>query len=218
MSSNPVLFVEGKNDEKALSALLKRHGIDTEEKTRVFDIKPVKADDDGGTESVEALLAAIREKVRRSPNKPVGFVLDADSDVRGRWNSVRSRLGDLGVQCPLEPVSEGFIADVPNFQTKVGVWLMPNNADIGMLEHFLQELIADGDKLIPLARSSTEAAFETDPRFEAVHEAKAIIHCWLAWQKQPGRPFGVAMRSGYFRHDSELANAFVKWFRNLFGV
>ena len=115
-------------------------------------------------------------------------------------------------------MSEGFIADVPNFQTKVGVWLMPNNADIGMLEHFLQELIADGDKLIPLARSSTEAAFETDPRFEAVHEAKAIIHCWLAWQKQPGRPFGVAMRSGYFRHDSELANAFVKWFRNLFGV
>lgn len=218
MSRKPILYVEGRNDEKALSALLKRNAIDTEKTSRRFDIQPVQADDEGGTESVDVLLAGIREKVRRSVNLPVGFVLDADADIQDRWNSVCSRLSDLGVQYPKTPASTGFIADVPNFKTKVGVWLMPNNRDKGMLEDFLHELIEEGDKLLPIAKEATKTAFKADPRFAVVHEPKAVIHSWLAWQEKPGLPFGTAITAHYFRHDTEVATAFVKWFRDLFGV
>lgn len=72
-SDRSALYVEGKNDEKAIGSLLKRHGIDTEPKTRKFDIKPASIDDEKSTESIEVLLASIPESVRRSANKPWGL-------------------------------------------------------------------------------------------------------------------------------------------------
>ncbi len=217
-SLRSVLYVEGKNDEKAIAALLHRHGIDTEPKTRQFDIKAAKADDDDQTESIDVLLAAIPEAVRRSSNTPVGFVLDADSNIQSRWDAVRFRLEDLGIECPRNPVSRGFIADVPNYNTRVGVWLMPNNTDTGMLEHFLQGLITAGDKLLPLAQETTTTAMSTERRFPEIHEPKAVIHTWLAWQEKPGIPFGTEITAEYFSHDTEIALAFVSWFRQLYGV
>lgn len=109
-------------------------------------------------------------------------------------------------------------ANIQGADFKVGVWLMPNNTDTGMLEDFLRDLIAEGDKLLPIAKDATRNALKTDPRFAAVHEPKAVIQTWLAWQKNPGLPIGTAITAHCFRHDTEVANAFVKWFRDLFGV
>lgn len=217
-SLRSVLYVEGKNDEKAIASLLNRHGIDTEPKTRQFVIQSAKADDDDSTESIEALLNSMYESVRRSAKKPVGFVLDADSNIQSRWEAVRSRLVKLGIECPLTPQGGGFVADVPNFLTRVGVWLMPNNVDSGMLEHFLQGLIAEGDKLLPIAQKSTTDAMTVECRFQKPHEPKAVVHTWLAWQKNPGLPYGTAITAEYFRHDTEIALAFVSWFQRLYGI
>lgn len=91
-SARSALYVEGKNDEKAISSLLKRHGIDTETKTRKFDIGPATTSDEKSTQSVETLITSIYESVRRSANKPMGLVLDADSDIQSRWDAVRFQL------------------------------------------------------------------------------------------------------------------------------
>jgi len=91
-SARSALYVEGKNDEKAISSLLKRQGIDTETMTRKFNIKPATMSDEKSTQSVETLITSIYESVRRSANKPMGFVLDADSDIQSRWDAVRFQL------------------------------------------------------------------------------------------------------------------------------
>lgn len=217
-TTRPALYVEGKNDEKAIGSLLCRHGIDTDSKTRQFDIKPPASFNEKSTESVEALLESIPESVRRSDGRPIGFVFDADFDIQSRWSAIRNRLVSLGVTTPDQPELGGFIAEVPRFQTRVGVWLMPNNLDVGMLEDFLQGLIADGDKLLPIAREATTNAMATELRFPKIHEPKALIHTWLAWQEKPGLPFGTAITATYFRHDTTTALAFVAWFRNLFQI
>lgn len=217
-SARSALYVEGKNDEKAISSLLKRHGIDTETKTRKFDIKPATMSDEKSTQSVETLITSIYESVRRSANKPMGFVLDADSDIQSRWDAVRFQLKRLGIEPPPKPQECGYIADVPNYQTRVGVWLMPNNTDSGMLENFLQGLIAEGDKLLPVAQEATSKAIVADRRFPEIHEQKAVMHTWLAWQEKPGLPFGTAITAQYFQHDTKTAQAFVNWFRTLFQV
>lgn len=148
----------------------------------------------------------------------MGFVLDADSDIKLRWNEVRTKLMKLGIEPPLTPPVSGFVADVPDFRTRVGLWLMPNNADTGMLEDFLRDLINENDPLMPLASESADQAFKIDPRYSKVHRSKAILHTWLAWQQKPGMPFGTAMTAKYFQHDTPTALAFVAWFTQLYGI
>ena len=63
------------------------------------------------------------------------------------------------------------------------------------------------------ARKATSVAKGLGARFREIDTAKANLHAWLAWQKNPGRPYGVAVRSEYFGHDSPEARAFVGWFR-----
>ena len=76
----------------------------------------------------------------------------------------------------------------------------------------------EGDLLFDYARESTENARAHGARYpEAVGETmKAVLHTWLAWQEEPGLPYGTAIRAAVFRHDSEVAECFVRWFRRVF--
>jgi len=94
---------------------------------------------------------------------------------------------------------------------------MPDNAmDEGRLEDLVQTLVPDGDILFDLARTATADARKKGAQFPEQYIKKAELHCWLAWQEKPGAPFGVALKAKFLNHDSEVANKFVAWFRNLF--
>ena len=96
---------------------------------------------------------------------------------------------------------------------------MPDNRQSGMLEDFLQTLIADEDSLIEFARTATTEAKQTHgATFPDAHEAKAQIRAWLAWQEKPGLPFGTAIRERFFRDDSPVATVFVNWFKQLYQI
>jgi hypothetical protein len=103
-------------------------------------------------------------------------------------------------------------------QKQVGVWLMPDNQRDGTLEHFLRELVQVDDSLFAHARQATAGATQNGARFAIQDTPKAEIHTWLAWQETPGLPFGAAVGAHYFLHDQAIANAFVDWFKRLYGV
>jgi hypothetical protein len=42
------------------------------------------------------------------------------------------------------------------------------------------------------------------------------VYSWLAWQDEPGKPYGLAMKARYFQHDSPTAARFVAWFKALY--
>ena len=54
--------------------------------------------------------------------------------------------------------------------------------------------------------------------FSEPDKMKAILHAWLAWQEEPGCPYGTAIRAKYFGDDSPAATKFVAWFRRLFEI
>ena len=216
------IWVEGSNDAKVIELLLKKHDLK-------FDIqwKPASQGEIRIAGSVEKLLDAMKVQISQRRSQPVGFVIDADIDpgnpgssIQNRWNSIRNKLTALGLECPPRPDSTGTILDgvVNEIPSRVGIWLMPNNTDDGMLEHFLQELIQQDDLLLPIATKATAEASATDRRFPVVHTQKAIIHTWLAWQKDPGLQLGMAITSNSFRYDRPHAISFVNWFRTLFGL
>jgi hypothetical protein len=96
---------------------------------------------------------------------------------------------------------------------------MPDCAtDAGKLEDLLDTLILHGDKLRPHARKSTDAAKKLGATFPSRDTIKAQIHCWLAWQEDPGKPFGTAINAKFFIHDSPQALAFLRWLKRLYGL
>ncbi len=207
------LHVEGKDDLHAVCHLLIRHGIDYDQQSwpKQFPrINPV-----GGTDQ---LLTGVETAVSVSNDRAIGFVLDANSSLQNRWDAISTRLKHVGVAIPDDIPAEGFVGEAPDFRARVGVWLMPDNQRDGALEHFLEDLIQENDPLFRHAEESTTRAREFGARLSEDDLTKGALHAWLAWQEEPGLPYGSAIRARYFRHDSPAALSFVMWFRELFGI
>ena len=202
-----VLFVEGPDDKHVIGHLLMRRGL---AEPSLPQCQPT-----GGKDGV---LKAMKTAIPAGTGNSLGFVLDANDHPGDRWRAVASRLRSVGVAAPDELPSGGFVGSSSEFGVRVGVWLMPDNRRIGALEDFLQDLIDASDVLLPHARESTARAKAKGARFPDMDSKKALVHTWLAWQEEPGRPYGVAIKSRYLRDDSDAAERFVAWFGRVFGL
>jgi len=200
------LLVEGSDDRHSVVHLMKRHRFDWDDEGT---IRPYVSDEKG----VDKLLRAIPVTLK-GPYDRIGIILDADSDPAARWEQVRDRARRAELDLPASPDPQGTI--IRQHGRRLGVWLMPDNASAGALEHFLGSLVPQGQPLWAYAGEATTKARELDaPCLEKDH-AKSVLYAWLAWQEEPGRPFGIALKAGLFATGSEVALRFVAWFNRLF--
>lgn len=140
----PTLYVEGKDDISVISALLCRHGVDTEQGKRHLVIKD--------QESVENLLLTLPDAVKASTDRPVGFVMDIDIEIANRWSAVCGRLAEIGISPPPVCPDAGFLGQHPDYPHRFGIWLMPDCATDNLkMEHLCETLIAKNDPLWPFA-------------------------------------------------------------------
>ena len=128
-STEPCIFVEGRDDEHAILHLVMRHGLTKETLSGFPLIEP-----SGGKEGV---LEAIEAAVSAGTDQTLGFVLDADDNLDDTWRAVASRLVKVNVQVPVKIPEEGFVDVSSRYRTRVGVWIMPDNERTGELEDFL---------------------------------------------------------------------------------
>lgn len=228
MTGEPLLlFVEGDNDGHAVSHLLVQHGFKyvlPEQDGRRPRFPRIQAADSATVievrwaGDVKQVLAAISTVVKVSVNRAVGFVIDADQSLENRWKEVSLEAAKVGLTLPDTPPPTGFVGMSPTFQARVGVWLMPDNRSGGKVEDFLLPLIPDGQRpLLDFASEKTDEARQSHgAEFEEKDRSKAVIQTWLAWQREPGHPYGRAVDKRYFRHDAPAADAFVSWIRQVF--
>ena len=88
---------------------------------------------------------------------------------------------------------------------------MPNNQVPGILEDFLRFLVPDGDGLLAHVEQSMGSIPADQRRFSDLRKSKARIHTWLAWQKEPGKPFGQAISARYLDPNLPAADTFAAW-------
>lgn len=215
------LHVEGKQDLHVVVRLLLKsrsvsdHRDGNKKLIRLPNGRSLRVHDNEGK---DALLSAMPEIIRTNIANPVGFVLDADEDVPARWRKIEGRLKDAGMaNPPKSPIQGGFIGFCEPTKTRVGVWLMPDNAKPGKLEDFLKELVPAGDDLIAFAETATKQAKQDHgAKYPDKDFSKALMYAWLAWQEHPGRPYGQAISSGIFNAGCEASKAFIDWFKRLF--
>jgi hypothetical protein len=196
-----ILMVEGKNDRHVVYAIRDAHAI-----PEVFEVQAFEGDD--------KLLDAIPGKIKEPNVTRLAVILDADEKgIDHRWDQLKHRLGQTlpPVAPPNQPDPNGTHIPIPEGPF-FSVWLMPDNRRPGMLEDFLAFLIPDGDDLLPQVDGFLDG-LPRPRRFQNVHLPKARLHCWLALQETPGRPFGTAITARYLRADRDVVQPFVQWLR-----
>jgi hypothetical protein len=101
----------------------------------------------------------------------------------------------------------------------VGVWMMPDNRSPGKLEDFARRLVRSGDEgLWDYAAQATAGSTTHGARFASKDQIKGHVHTFLAWQKVPGVPMGLAITKKFLDADSTEARNFVAWLCRLYGL
>lgn len=199
------LWVEGKNDAIVFSEIFIRYQLDKS----MFTVS-VKG-------SLEEIYNSINSDLIKLDYSVVGVVMDADSNSISRWNTVKTKLENIGYILPEMLNQNGTIINGNEELPRLGIWLMPNNDENGMLEDFVQYLIPKNDQLIPHVDQSLNQIEEANlNKYKLVHKSKARIHTWLAWQEKPGTPMGSAINQTYLDTNQELCNRFIDWINQLF--
>ena len=206
MSAKRILLVEGTDDENVVKHLSTHHGL-----PHIDEIAKL-----GG---IEKLIESFPVRLKESDVEAVGIVVDADTNIRTRWDSLRSRLMAAGyLTVPENPGAQGTILTPPTdtLLPRVGIWLMPNNQTNGILEDFLRFLVPMPNPLLEHARESIDTIPDGHRRFATKDEPKALIHTWLAWQEAPGRPYGTAITTRCLDAGVPQATDFANWLRLLY--
>ncbi|HEX6557284.1 MAG TPA: DUF3226 domain-containing protein [Ktedonobacteraceae bacterium] len=199
------LLVEGQDDAQVFFHLLRHYQLDNQ----------IKIEYKVG---IHKLLDELDVELDRSGLARLGIVVDADTDIAIRWQSLRDKLIEAGyTTVPRFPDPEGTTLKQEG-RPIVGLWLMPDNTIPGMLEDFMSLLIPAGDILWPMAQDIVQQVIAKDRRFPQTQEMKANIHTWLAWQEEPGKPMGQAITKRYLKANAPHAEKLIDWIRQLFDL
>ena len=179
------LLVEGNDDQHVVWALCDKHNV-----PETFDVIDC--------ESVDNVLKSFEVRLRLAVNNSrIGIVMDADTNLKSRWDSFVSILKRTEkYDCDALTLPKDGLVLEPTNKTypKVGIWLMPDNNQNGMLEDFMAALAAPDDELMKKSEDVlTDLETEGIQKYKPVHRSKAKIHTYLAWQDVPDRPMGRAI-------------------------
>lgn len=221
-----LLLVEGDDDKRFVPQLVEL-GIGGEFRWDRGGRHIVLIQPQGGDEPLLA-PGTIAAHMSASGREALGVIIDADGSPADRWNAVHRRLVSdlawLGIDASRMPHTiprDGLIIEVdedaPGGPRRLGVWIMPDNQQPGMLETLALSLVSD-DQLLDLAKRSSDEATELGARFKPTHRDKAVVHTWLAWQDPPGRQLHDAVKQRMLNPGLPAAQAFIAWFRELYRV
>lgn len=207
MAVRKVLWVEGKDDQHVLMHISSNRGG-----PHLDEIKSL--------EGCTNLLDSLQVRLKAGGDEIIaGIVIDADTEIAARWQSLRDQLQKTGYrEVPDNPLPGGTIIDPPKdaFLPRVGIWIMPDNQTRGILEDFLKFLVPAGSRLFEHVTSSIAAIPEGEKRFNELADPKAIIHTWLAWQEDPGKPLGTAITMKYLDANVAQVDLLISWMNRLF--
>ena len=202
-----LLLVEGKDDEHVVKHLCRAHGIKVD-----FDVEQPSEN------GVEQLLDQVPTRLKESGMERLGVLVDADENAQSRWEQLRDRLRNAGYSgIPDSPGQSGTIVEIgdENRSVRLGIWIMPDNRLPGMIEDFLAFLVPKDDTMLPRVDRFLAGISAQERLFPEAHLPKARIHAYLAVQRQPGKPLGLAITFKYLDAMREVVEPFVQWIRDV---
>src|ERR1035437_659615 len=170
---NKKFLVEGNDDQHVIWALCNQFKIN-----QTFDVL--------NCEGIENLFVQIPVRLKQTEVDTIGIIIDADTDLKSRWDNLKKIFKGQGIILPLELPEEGLIVKSTGSIT-IGIWIMPSNNVNGMLEDFIAFLVPNDDMLLPIVKDNLNIIESKQlNKYKSIHKSKAVIHSWLAIQEDPG--------------------------------
>ncbi|MBI5914601.1 MAG: hypothetical protein HY842_04435 [Bacteroidetes bacterium] len=165
-------------------------------------------------------IIAFREALNNTDLNRIGIVVDADEPgAAHRWETLKNILHEQFPDFDLSAYilsANGIVIEILPTLT-VGIWVMPDNNSTGYLEHFVAKLAPQEDELWRHTDATVEQlSREGFCKFSAIRKQKALVHTWLAWQKEPGKRIGASIQAGYLDANAPAADNFVNWIQRVF--
>ncbi|MDX8126500.1 DUF3226 domain-containing protein [Methylomonas sp. OY6] len=228
--SKKILLVEGNNDRAFFRAFCKKldlKDVDVPEITIVTP-KDIGAQRNGWTNLIDHLPTEIK-RLRNGDIDKLAIVIDADFEpdnyggVTSRRSLITKKINDF-----LQKQNYGLyeISDQPNYKTgdifkhtnglpDIGLWIMPDHQNDGMIENFVEQMIsASAEQQSLLAHANFSINNLPTKLFKDIHLSKARIYTWRAWQKEPGIRLPDALSENLLT--IEAAANFSNWLVSVF--
>jgi len=221
MTTPNILLVEGESDRSFFEALCRLLSIPA-------DVVRVAAPkDDGGTHNSKAgvlnhLISVLLPQLQDGQLKRIGVVVDADRVAHGTGYAVTlQRFTDALAQAGYQPnpaAASGLVFTHQDGLADLGLWVMPNNADQGMLEDWIKQCLHPGEGALYQHVGTSIDSIPGGPKFQSWHRTKAEVATWLAWQKKPEHGLYNAAQSDLLNTDAPLFKELQTWLTHVFAA
>ena len=218
MSTKKILLVEGEADRGFFEALCRMLGISV-------DVRVATPKDSGGAHNTKAgvlnhLTSALLPQLHDGQLERIGVVVDADRSMHGSgFTATLQRFTDALAQGGYQPNSaalSGLVFTHQDGLADLGLWIMPNNADEGMLEDWIKQCVHPGEASLYQHGEASIDAIPDGPKFQPWHRSKAEVATWLAWQKKPEHGLYNAVQFELLNSDALLFKALQAWLVRVF--
>lgn len=215
-----VLLVEGSADRDFFTQVCKRLNLHKNPKIRVATPQDYQAPR-GGKEDVLKLLPSFLKKIEDSDNalQYLAIVVDADRLEHGSgYERTVEKVKEIVKKHDFslaENKENGLIFKHPDGLADFGLWIMPDNQQEGIVEHFIKQCISTDEQ--PLFSHAVQV-IENIPskKFKSHHYAKAEIATWLAWQNPPGRGLYGSLEDNLLDTSHPLFQELERWLKQIF--
>lgn len=217
-----ILLVEGAQDRDFFVALLRRCSLQDINVVPPKEALPDLALGGGWTNVLKALPTLLDQMKQEDGPERLGVVIDADhTDSNGgfprRYAEVTAILNSHDYREAKNSLVRGAVFEHLDGLPSVGLWIMPDHSSDGMLEDFLSRVVTHPDQRLLLDHGRQAIAKLPVTLFNpALHESKALISTWRAWQKKPGAPLGQCVKDDLLDLTQEIAVEFISWLRVIY--
>lgn len=217
-ATSHILLVEGKSDEAFYNEVFKKMEIRASVKVappRSFGAHA------NNKEGVFKLLPTLLQQLTDGSLSRLAVVVDADFVTEhglgfaGTLDRVTGILNGYGFNIVRRPGVSGFLFTHAEGFHDVGVWIMPNNRNDGMLEDWIQ-MVIDPTESSLFAQAVNACAALNAPKFKPIHKIKAHVATWLSWQTAPGRGMEYSIQEELVNWNSLQAKNLSNWLNHVF--
>ena len=220
MQNTAMLLVEGEGDRLFFAEFLKRIPL-------AVDVQPDTPKNVAHKiyrNGVNTLLTRLNFEIVRLIRGELGklaVVLDADQSpdfgFQNRRNKVESILANHGFNSGAVPAlqREGEVFTHVS-GAEVGLWIMPDHFSDGLFENFLLPTIAASGQALLQTAQTTVSGLGGQQLFKPIHQPKAELATWLAWQKEPGISPSYAYSQDLFDKQHPNLIALSTWLTRVF--
>jgi hypothetical protein len=183
LKKTKLLAVEGTDEVIFFEELFKHIGM----------LDKVELREVGGKDQFKIKMPTLQKTTGFNNLDAIGIIRDADENFESAFESIKGVFEKMGIQVPARPGQ--FSDGVP----KVGIFIMPDNANKGMLENLCLNTVKD-DQAMECVDQFINCAKEL--KKQPKNAAKTKAQAYLALMPEIANSVGRGAQKGYWNFNS----------------